>query len=315
MLPSPPPPLPFSSLAVVLNPQAGRGLALREWPRLEAALNAHKLPWSWLSAASAEDGLSRVQALPPGVAVLAVGGDGTVNRLLPALVGTGRMLGLVPLGTGNDFAGMLGLNSGDFDSALTRLSRPPRAADVLRCIYADGQTERQEWLLNGLGMGFDAQVAALLREAPAQLPGLGRYLWAALSAIRQLKTETVEVLLDDQMLYAGPSCLVAVMNGTRYGGGFMISPASDAFDGRLNVVLGTQLSRFQLLALMLKVLRAGHLNDPRVRFGSGQSVMVRWHSGVVGHLDGELIGTQRQISAQLVAGAVQLLSAPSKPSP
>ncbi|AZI43690.1 diacylglycerol kinase family lipid kinase [Deinococcus psychrotolerans] len=311
MSPLPPSPFPFRSLAVVLNPQAGRGLALREWPRLEAALNAHTLPWSWLSAASAEDALSRVQALPPGTAVLAVGGDGTVNRLLPALVGTGRMLGLVPLGTGNDFAGMLGLKPGNFDSALSRLSRPPRAADVLRCTYSGaGQTERQEWLMNGLGMGFDAQVAALLLKAPAQLPGLGRYLWAALSAVRQLKTETVEVLLGGQTLYAGPSCLVAVMNGTRYGGGFMISPTSDAFDGQLNVVLGTQLSRPRLLALMLKVLRASHMSDPRVRSGSGQSVTVRWQSGVVSHLDGELIGTQRQISVELVAGAVQLLSAP-----
>lgn len=303
-------PLPFSSLAVVLNPQAGRGLTLREWPRLEAVLNARGLPWSWLSAASAEDALSRVQALPLDTAVLAVGGDGTVNRLLPAFVNTGRMLGLVPLGTGNDFAGMLGLKSGEFDGALTRLSRPPRAADVLRCTYLDGQTECQEWLLNGLGMGFDAQVAALLLKTPAQLPGLGRYMWAALSAVRQLKTEQVSIELDNQVLYTGPSCLVAVMNGTRYGGGFMISPKSDAFDGQLNVVLSTQLSSPKLLALMLRVLRASHLSDVNVRSGSGQSVTVRWQSPVVAHLDGEVIGPHRQISVELMAGTVQLLSAP-----
>ncbi|GAA4022257.1 diacylglycerol kinase family lipid kinase [Deinococcus rubellus] len=306
--------MPFSALAVVLNPQAGRGLALREWPRLEAALNAHALPWNWLSAASAEDALSRVQALPPGVAVLAVGGDGTVNNLLPALVGTGRLLGLVPLGSGNDFAGMLGLRPGDFGAALSRLTFPSRAADALCCTVGGSGSGSETWLMNGLGMGFDAQVAALMLQAPARLSGFGRYLWAALSAVRQLKTETVEVVLDGQILYAGPSCLVAVMNGTRYGSGFMISPASDAFDGQLNVVLGTQLSRLRLLALMGQVLRARHLGDPRVRSGSGRQVTVRWQSGVVTHLDGEVIGVQRELSVRLVPGAVQLLAGP-EPTP
>ncbi|WP_237724913.1 diacylglycerol/lipid kinase family protein [Deinococcus alpinitundrae] len=302
----PPPSLPFSSLAVVLNPQAGRGLARREWPRLEAALNAQGVPWHWLSAASAGDALSRVQTLPPGVAVLAVGGDGTVNSLLPALVGTGRLLGVVPLGTGNDFAGMLGSRPGDFGAALARLKHPPRAADVLHCTSA-GQ---ESWLMNGLGMGFDAQVAELLGRAPARLSGFGRYLWAALSAVRQLKTETVEVVLDNQMLYAGPSCLVAVMNGTRYGGGFLISPASDPFDGQLNVVLGTRLSRPRLLALMAQVLRARHLTDPRVRSGAGQQVTVRWQSAVMTHLDGEVIGPRTELSVRLLPGAVQMLAGP-----
>ena len=304
----PPSPLPFTSLAVVLNPQAGRGLARREWPRLEAALVAQGLPFDWLGAASAEDALSRVQALPPGVAVLAVGGDGTVSNLLPALVGTGRLLGVVPLGTGNDFAGMLGLRPGDFGAALARLKQPPRAADVLHCTFA-GQ---QSWRMNGLGMGFDAQVAELLERAPARLSGFGRYLWAALSAVRQLKTETVEVVLDGQPLYAGPSCLVAVMNGTRYGGGFLISPASDSFDGQLDVVLGTRLSRPRLLALMLKVLRAGHLTDPRVRCAAGQQVTVRWQSAVMTHLDGEVIGVQKELSVRLVPGAVHLLAGPQR---
>ena len=299
-------PLAFDSLAVVLNPQAGRGLALREWPRLQAALSAHHLPFEWLSAASAEDTLSRVRALPTGVAVLAVGGDGTVNNLLPALVQTGRLLGVVPLGSGNDFAGMLGLKPGDFETALLRLTRPPQAADALRCTYAG----REELLMNGLGMGFDAQVAALMLRAPARLSGFGRYLWAALSAVKALQVSKVEVVLDGEIFYAGPSCLVAIMNGTRYGGGFTISPSSSAFDGQLNVVLGGQVGRAGLLNLMQKVLRGRHLGDARVRAGSGQSVTVRWQQITDTHLDGEVIGPQLELSVRVLPGAVQVLSAP-----
>ncbi len=299
-------PLPFTSLAVVLNPQAGRGLALREWPRLEAALSGRGLPYQWLAAASAEDALSRVAALPPGAAVLAVGGDGTVSNLLPALVNTGRAVGVVPLGSGNDFAGMLGLKPGDFAAALERLRRPPRPTDALHCTYGAGEA----LLLNGLGMGFDAQVAALTRSAPARLSGFGRYLWAALSALRQLEFTRVEVELDGQRLYAGPSCLVAVMNGQRYGGGFQISPGSDAFDAQLNVVLGGELSRASLLSLMLKVLRGAHLPDSRVHAAAAQQVMVRWQRAVATHFDGEVMPPQRELSVRVLPGAVQLLSAP-----
>ena len=304
------PSLPFKSLAVVLNPLAGSGRALREWPRLEAALKADGLSYTWLSAASAEDALLRVQTLPPDVAVLAVGGDGTVSGLLPALVNTDRLLGIVPLGTGNDFAGMLGLKPGDFDTTLSRLKAPPRATDALHVAWTDADGTHQRWLLNGLGMGFDAQVAARLENAPARFSGFGRYLWAALGAVRHLQTESVDISVDGQPFYAGPSVLAAVMNGTRYGGGFLISPQSDAFDGQLNVVLGERVSRPALLALMLKVSRGRHLTDARVKSRSGQHVTVRWQTPLATHLDGDVIAPQRELSVRIVPGAVQLLSAP-----
>ena len=291
---------------MVLNAQAGRGLARREWPRLERALRARGWPFVLLGAESAPEALAQVRVLPPGVGVLAVGGDGTVNNLLPALVSTSRPLGIVPLGSGNDFAGMLGLTPGDFGAALSRLGEPPRAADVLHCRYDNQDT----WLLNGLGMGYDAQVAALLGEAPAWLPGFQRYVWAALSALRQLRTEQVEIVLDSKTMYLGPACLVAVMNGTRYGGGFGISPRSDAFDGQLNVVLGERLIRLSVLGLMLRVLRGTHLGHPRVHAGSGETVTVRWKTPIMTHLDGELAGPQRELSVRVVPGALQLLSAP-----
>ncbi len=319
-VPSQPTALPFESLAVVLNAQAGRGLAGREWPRLEAALAAAHLPYTLLEVGAAALALAQVSALPGGVAVLAVGGDGTVSNLLPALVGTGRRLGVVPLGTGNDFAGMLGLKPGDFAAALARLSRPPHAADALRVTWpaGPGSLRSERWLLNGLGMGFDAQVAARLTQAPARLsvlglpgprlPGFGRYLWAALSALRGLQVGGVEVRVDGELLHAGPSCLVAVMNGTRYGGGFRISPHSSAFDGQLNVVLGARVGRLGLLSLMLAVLRVRHLADSRVRQAQGGRVTLRWERPTPVHLDGELIGAQTELDVELRPGAVQFLS-------
>ncbi|WP_019585444.1 diacylglycerol/lipid kinase family protein [Deinococcus apachensis] len=310
MIHTPSPPLvPDRHYAVVLNPSAGRGLARREWPRLEAELLARGLPFEVISEPSGVAARTRVEGLPSGVAVLAVGGDGTVGALLPALVGTGRPLGIVPLGSGNDFAGMLGLRPGDFAGALGRLAFAPRRVDALRATILSGEGEgRTHLLLNGLGMGFDAEVAVLTLRAPTRLSGFGRYAWAALAALRNLALTPVTVEVDGRVLYEGPSALTAVMNGTRYGGGFQISPASDARDGLLHALASGRVNRAQLLTLMGRVLRGRHLGHPRVHHAPGRVVTVTWARPTHLHLDGDLAGRVTAVRAEVLPGAVTLLN-------
>ncbi|PYE56608.1 diacylglycerol/lipid kinase family protein [Deinococcus yavapaiensis] len=289
-------------LAVVLNPHAGRGLAMRTWPLLERALRTRRLAFDVILAHDPSAALARVHELPASQPLLAVGGDGTVSALLPALVGTGRPLGIVPLGSGNDFAGMLGLKSGDFEGALARLSSPPRPFDAVRVKTPLGSRV----LVNGLGMGFDARITAKMSDAPAWLNGFGRYAWSALNGVKDLRAPDVEVVVDGDVTYAGPCTLVAVMNGTRYGGGFRISPDSDPSDGCLDVVLGKGVTRGQLLRLMGMVLRGAHLDDPRVRCWKGKDVRLRWQTPTHAHLDGDVIGEVTDLRACVEAGALQI---------
>lgn len=293
--------------AVVLNPAAGRGLARRVWPQLEAELHIRGLGFELIRELSGAAALRQVQALAPEVAVLAVGGDGTVGALLPALVGTGRPLGLVPLGSGNDFAGMLGLKSGDFAAALDRLMAPPRQVDALHAHILTGEgAGTSRLLLNGLGLGFDAQVTALTFRAPARLSGFLRYAWAALTALRELRLTGVTVEVDGEPLYSGPSPLVAAMNSTRYGGGFHISPASDPCDGLLNVLASGPLTRPQLLALMARVLPGRHLGHPRVYHRAGRIATLTWARPTPLHLDGDLAGKVTAVRVEVLPGAVTL---------
>lgn len=297
-------------LAVVLNPNAGGGLALRSWPRLQRELTARHLSHELIREDSGDAALARLRALPPGTAVMAVGGDGTVGALLPALVGTGRALAIVPLGTGNDFAGLLGLQPGAFAEALDRLNYQPRAVDALRVTVVQGDEAGQSFvLLNGLGMGFDSDVTANMARAPARLRGFARYAWSAVATIRELHLTGVTITADDQLLYAGPSGIVAVMNGTRYGGGFRISPDSDVRDGQVNVVAGGDMNRRQLTDMMLRVLPGRHLNHPRVHTRAARTVQVRWDAPVRVHLDGDLHGHVTELHVETLPGAVHLLNA------
>ena len=307
--------LPQRRYAVVLNAQAGRGLALREWLRLEQAMRARSLEYQLLSAQSGPEACAALAGLPPEVAALAVGGDGTAHSLLPELTRSGRSLGLIPLGSGNDLAGMLGLKAGDFAAALDRLERPPQRLDVLE-VTLDGGAPTL--LLNGLGMGFDAQVAALMAVAPARwfglpLNGFSRYLWAALSGLRGLESGILSVTLDSQrpdkqLFYSGPSCLAAVMNGSRYGGGFLIAPGADPQDGLLDLTLGGQLSRAALLPLMARVLRGTHLRHPQVHHARAAQATLSWQTPIQTHLDGELAGRQQKLSVRVLPGALSFLS-------
>ncbi|WP_369409524.1 diacylglycerol/lipid kinase family protein [Deinococcus arboris] len=303
-------PASLPPLAVVLNPQAGGGLALREWPRLEAELQRRGLAYTLIHEESGEAALARVAALPADMAVMAVGGDGTVGALLSAVVGTGRPLAIVPLGTGNDFAGLLGLRPGQFGEALDRLHYQPRALDAMQVSIVQGdEAGRTVVLLNGMGMGFDADVTANMDTMPARLRGLARYVASALSTLRHLKLARVEVVADGQTLYAGPSPLAAVMNGTRYGGGFLISPQSDVRDGLLNVVVGGPMTRGQLLGLMARVLRGAHLGHPLAHHTQAREVQVTWDTPTRLHLDGDLHGRVTALQVRVLPGATLLLNA------
>ena len=298
--------LPF---AAVLNAQAGNGLAGREWPRLRGELLARGLPFELLDTQSAEEALARVAALPPEQPVLAVGGDGTVAALLPALVGTGRPLALLPLGSGNDFAGMLGLKAGNFAEALGRLKYQPRRVDALAVDILEGDhAGLHKLLLNGLGLGMDAQVTHAYRRAPRQWPGFWRYAWGAAVSVGDLRLAELRVEVDGRMLYQGSSALVAVMNGTRYGGGFHISPQSDARDGLLDAVCSGPLSRLQLVELMARVLPGRHLGHPLVHHGQGREIELLWDAPMFLHLDGDLYGQARHLRARVLPGAVTLLN-------
>jgi diacylglycerol kinase (ATP) len=303
---------PRPPFAVVLNPRAGRGLAGREWPRLERELRARGLPYRLVQANSGPEACEALALLPPDWPALAVGGDGTAHGLLPELRRSGRSLGLVPLGSGNDLAALLGLRAGDLEAALDRLTRPAQRLDLLE-VTLGAEGGPPVLLLNGLGMGFDAQVADLMTVAPARflglpLGGFPRYLWAALSGLRRLESSQLSVTLGGQPFYSGPSCLVAVMNGGRYGGGFQIAPGSDPQDGLLNVVLGANLSRGALLPLMARVLQGRHLDHLQVRSAQAERAELSWQSEMQTHLDGELAGRHQKLSVRLLPGALSLLS-------
>lgn len=304
-------PLDGPPLAIVLNSRAGGGRGVQEWPRLRGELEALGMSYRLIDQpTSAAEALAAVQALPPEWAVGAMGGDGTIAAVLPAVIEQRRPLLVLPFGTGNDFAGMLGLPAGDFRAALADWNAPPTPVDALHVVYGtdlDRQEAAQAYCLNGLGMGFDAQLTANLPLAPSWTRGAVRYLWAALQTLGQMQTLPCEVRADGQSFYVGQTMLCAMMNARSLGGGFQFSPESSLQDGRLNLVLAGDVRRRQVPELIARVRGGHHVGHVAVKVGTAASAELHWPHAAWLHIDGDVKGQVRWLRAEVLSQVVRLL--------
>lgn len=295
--------------ALFVNPHAGRGTASQLAAQVAHRLTAAGFTCEVIVSKTAAAACARARTLPDHVAVVAVGGDGTLSALLPAVVGNGRYFGAVPAGRGNDLAYALKWRRATPEETAARLQREPRAIDVLRVQITTDAGCLERFSLNGLGMGFDAQVTAFAARVPTSLGGFGQYAVGALLALHDLHAQRLQISVDGEDVFSAPSFLVAVMNGTRYGGGFQISPESVLTDGLADVLIGSQVGRLGLLPLMGRVLFGRHLQHPKVSYYQGRRIVLRWEEATPLQVDGDLYGPVREVEIEVVPQGVMMLGA------
>lgn len=271
-------------LHLIVNPTAGRGRGL---PRLERALHALEAagaPAVVTTTASPAEAAAVVAALPPDATAVAVGGDGTVHAVLRACLEHDRRLGVLPSGSGDDFAFALGLGRHDMDEAVrVLLAGRERRVDV-------GEVNGEPFV-NGFGTGFDADVAGRVLRAPHAFRGLGRYLYGIVTALRDFRLAEAELTLTtpdgEAVRYAGPTLLVSVQNGPRAGGSFNFAPGAALDDGVFDVLVAGRFGRLGTLAILPRVMRGTHLGHPQIHRYPATAVDLRWSTVMAGHAEGE----------------------------
>lgn len=265
---------------LVYNPIAGRGRARRSLARVRRHFEAQGRPLQ-VHATEARGHATRIAAaLPDGATVLVLGGDGTVHEVARAVVGSARTLGVLPSGSGDDFGHALGLERGDLDAAL-------RVVDRGRVRRVDTATANGVRFVNAAGVGFDADVAARVRSAPAPLRDRSAYLYAVVATLARLRDVAVEVVVDGRVAFRGPSLLVSTQNGPRTGGSFLFAPDARIDDGLLDVLVAGDFGRLGTLRILPRVMRGTHLGHPKVLHLRGREVELRWAEPRPAHLEGE----------------------------
>jgi YegS/Rv2252/BmrU family lipid kinase len=242
-----------------------------------------------LAAAARRDGYKTL---------VAAGGDGTVNEVLNGLAQTtlpgepiGR-LALLPVGTGNDLADMLGFPR-NLDSAAAHLAAGrTRRIDVGLARMHSPATALERYFGNNMGLGFEAQVT-LESYQIQRLTGALRYLVAVFQALRRFATPYIELTWERSdggwEQRAQRSLLVSVGNSARTGGLFYLTPDALLDDGLLDLGVARQVSRGRILLLLPKVLRGAHRGDPALELTRCRRLHFHCTETLPVHLDGEVV--------------------------
>jgi len=210
--------------------------------------------------------------------IIAMGGDGTINEVANGLRGTDAVLCVIPAGNGNDFVRTMGMPA-DPIAALDVLS-----SDHVRTIDL-GLVAEDRCVINGLGVGLDAQVARDVM-AMERLRGVPAYLSAAVKQIFRFKA--FPVTLDVEGWTLEIDCLsLGVANGPFCGGGFKLAPNAQVDDGLIDIAAISDFPKLERL-IRLPQARAGkHLGLSEVHYKQVQDVTVSSPEKLVAHIDGE----------------------------
>jgi len=234
--------------------------------------------------------------------VVAAGGDGTVHEVVNGLMRAGgrAALGVIPLGSGDDFAKLL---SGDF---VERLSiGKTRQFDVGRIVSGN----ETRYFANGMDIGFGAHGAANVARVPRFLTGFGAYLGALFLTMVRYPKLAVELRLDDGPAERLSTAMTAAMNGTTFGGSFRVCPEARPDDGLLDILIVDAIGRLSILQLVPKILRGAHAGDRRLRLLRARRIAISSAEPLLVEADGEIAfhGANR-LAVEIQPGALRVFA-------
>ncbi len=292
---------------MLFNPTAGRGRAGRRVSTVSSILDANGISHTPIASRKRGDIESLVlSAIDEGhQRLLVAGGDGSVHEAVNGILRSGREVefGVIPIGTGNDFAKASSIPL-YWEDAVTLLADRINSGTPGRQIDAGRFNDR--YFANGAGIGFDAKVSRIARDIRLPIGDLV-YLLAVFRAIWDgIATPEVSIKYGDSN-FEGPLTLVSFSNGPWIGGMFHMAPMARNDDGMLELVYAKAVSRRRIMTLLPKIMQGTHLDEPEVFSSSFRKCEIVSASPVPSHLDGEIQPLQTKFSVEILSSALRLL--------
>ena len=269
----------------IVNPIAGNGYGKTIVPKLREMILKHNVDaeiiFTERSGHASE--LSEFYFKKGFKYIIAVGGDGTFNEVSRSLINKKDVTtGIIPAGTGNDFIQILGFPDrfGDREWDIF-FNRAVIAMDAGSC---NGMI-----FVNGMGLGFDAQVASENYTEPGKVKrgSKYKYIWHIIKTLLFFREKRMTVITD-----AGrheTDCFInTIAIGRRFAGGFFLTPKAIANDGLLDVCMIKKLSLAERFSILLKVPEGKHISDRRVNYYQTKGIKLEFPVEVPFHVDGEL---------------------------
>jgi diacylglycerol kinase (ATP) len=298
-------------LVLVANPTSGGGRARAIAERARGVMLSEGVDVDLVVPegidAMRESVAAAVESAPTGI--VACGGDGTVHLVLQGAASHSTAIhstamAIIPAGTGNDVARSLGIARKGHDQVARVIARSAlagrfRAIDLTRLEHGS----RHVWSLGVTSTGLDSAVNERANRT-RRFNGTTRYVLALLSEMRSFRTYEYVVTVDGERM-DGPATLIAIGNGSSYGGGMLICPSASMTDGILDITWVDRASRTTILRVFPRIFSGSHVEHPAVRVLHGRTITVEAKGPVV-YADGERIG-DLPIVATAVAGGLRML--------
>jgi len=296
-------------IKVLLNPYSNRWNARTRWPEADAALKAAGVDFD-LSISERADQLVDLaaDAVKQGfTTIVAAGGDGTIGEVVNGIAkswdGKSKFpatLGIIPLGSANDFAFALGFPLDLNDAAKAIASGKTKSVDLGKC--------NERLFINNSGLCLEPYVTTK-HERIHWIKGIGRYLVAAVWAIMDKPAWRGDLKWDGGE-FNGPLSLASIGNGRRTGGFFM-TPHADPFDGKLTLAFGYRGTRLGLFGALPRAFKEGegsYVEMDGMREVNCTRLSIHLDKPSPAHTDGELFDNWlTDLDYQIFPGAVQVL--------
>ena len=305
------------STTVLVNPAAGRGKVGRAWAELEPALRAAlgEVQFAVSDRPGGVEALARAAVARGKTTLLSLGGDGTHNEVVNGVMATAPppgevTFGVLPAGTGGDFARILAAPRDPIGAARALVGAPTAPLDLGRVTSGAGHAARTRYFVNMATFGMSGLVSALAKRSRAAFGGRATYFLAAVRGLLRYQPSRVRLTADGALLGEQMVNTVALGNAPYCGGGMRMTPDALPGDGWLDGVVVEQRPRLRMLTLASAVYTGAHVGREFVRtfrarrveaelVGSGDAAL---------DLDGETWGSL-PATFEVVPGALKLLGA------
>ncbi|SEN23093.1 diacylglycerol/lipid kinase family protein [Lihuaxuella thermophila] len=269
----------------IVNSVSGNGRGRKIWLQVQRLLEERNIPYQveFTKGPGHAAEIAESAARSNVQAVVAIGGDGTVNEVGNGLAGTEIPMGYIPAGSGNDFALAQNIPS-DPEQALQRvLDHQVRRVDTAEI--------GERMMIGFAGVGFDAKVADTVNHSPfKRWAGRSIYFFGAVQVLTRFRPASVSLLIDGKRCEYQGLWLIAVTNNPYYGGGMKICPDAKNDDGWLDICCVHNLKHAQFLKMFPSVYKGKHVNHPSVTLLRGKEITIDSEAPLVVHADGEVIG-------------------------
>lgn len=287
------------SIKLIINPAAGRGKAaklskkvVKEFERRGVAIEYEYSTKPRHAVEISRDASTKFQK------VIALGGDGTVNEVGEGLVGSDAVFGVIPLGSGNDFAHEIGIPSKISDAVDMVLSDDFHKIDVIKV--------NDRISMNTAGVGFNGTVSEVVKSIK-YLKGMSVYIWGVVKTALKYKPLPLKLTLNDKIIEEN-IFMVSICNSKSEGGGFIVAPEAKNDDGFFDVTIIREISYMKLLLNLNKAL-TGNLNKlNEVETIKAESIIIESELPMPVHVDGEVISLNaHKVEASILKSALKVV--------